>query len=108
MPSQKRSFECTIEEALNEFWYEPDTDSPNKKRKRNYQPVPVEPSSPSSTYLTINGIGQHSGSNQAAENDATFAGHDGQQTIEHDLSSEALPVKGKVSFSMCLIRHLSH
>ena len=95
MPSQKRSFECTIEEALNEFWYEPDTDSPNKKRKRNYQPVPVEPSSPSSTYVTLNGIGQHSGSN-----DVIFAGNDGQQTVEHDLSSEALPVKGKVSLSI--------
>ena len=96
MPSQKRSYECTIDEALNDFWYDDSTPGRKRKHKADYQPVPLDPPSPSSTHLPFNAVGNLDTYNQGMFNQGAMFNVSGPQQVDHDLVTEPLPVKGKV------------
>ena len=92
MPSRKRHFECTIEDALNDYYYEPNPEDRGKrKKKRTYEPIPTDPPSPpqetQSPHPPLNQLASHAISGPTGDLD----------TIEHDIGP--LPVKSSVSVS---------
>ena len=85
MSGLKRPFECTVDEALNDFCYDPET-TPTKhnkrKKKRGYEPVPLDPSQNNTTAGLL----------------LFSPSLDTPNPINHDIEDDSgpLPVKNKV------------
>ena len=89
MSIRKRDFECTIDEALNDFCYDPEPTSRGKRRRKQvYEPIPLDPS------LSQNNIAGHSGI-QTPSNTQIQSGQHADDVLEDDVGP--LPVKNKVS-----------
>ena len=97
MPAQKRPFECTVDEALNDFCYDPEP-SPNggkKRRKRVYEPIPLDPLPASQKASTaFPGLFQTLDPLLPAE----------QGGVLEDDDVDRMPVKNKVSSLLLLLK----
>ena len=95
MPSKKKHpLECTIDEALNDFWHDATEAGPSRKRRKIYEPIPIDPPSPS---LGANTTGfSHEGNHTQH---GIFHDEETRNVVEHDIGPSASLVKGKVSSS---------